>query len=146
MPTAAKLVAAITFAALAYLNAHVFIPSLPEGTQLEWFREITALIGLVCGWLVMGGLVGASYGEAISSGIRTSITVAFFALLGFAIYEMLQRSMSMMYDGPMEAVLAVFDLMFYYGKMMMTLDVIGVLLVGGAVGGVVTEWVGRRLP
>lgn len=146
MPTAAKLVAAIVFAALAYLAAHVFIPSLPEGTQLALFREITAFIGLVCGWLVMGGLVGGSYGEALSSGIRTSITVAFFALLGFAIYEMLQRSMSMMYDGPMEAVLAVFDLMLYYGKMMMTPNVIGVLLVGGVVGGLLAEWVGRRLP
>ncbi|QLQ18429.1 MAG: TrgA family protein [Exiguobacterium profundum] len=31
---------------------------MPEGTQFGWFSEISAGIGFLCGWIVMGGLVG----------------------------------------------------------------------------------------
>ena len=72
------------------------------------------------------------------------MTVVFFTLLGFSIYLMVKKSYKMAYDGPMEAVLGVFQLMMEYGQMMLVPDVLGVLAVGGALGGVVTEWAGRR--
>lgn len=144
MPTAAKLVAAVIFAAVAWLAARAFVPSLPEGTQIGYMPEMCAALGLVIGWLVMGGLVGKGYVEAVGFGIRTSVTILFWATLGFAIYEMILRSTKMMYDGPMQALLGVFDLMIYYGKMMGSPEFIGVLLVGGVLGGVASEWAGRR--
>ena len=49
MPTAAKLAAAVAFALVALLTAQLFIPYLPEGMQLGWFRPITAAIGFVVG-------------------------------------------------------------------------------------------------
>jgi hypothetical protein len=144
MPTAAKLVAAVMFAAVGFLAAQAFVPSLPEGTQIGFLREICAVLGLVIGWLVMGRLVGKGYVEAVGFGIRTSVTVLFWAVLGFSIYEMILRSTKMMYDGPMEALLGVFDLVIYYGKMMGSPEFIGTLLIGGVLGGIAAEWAGRR--
>jgi hypothetical protein len=50
----------------------------------------------------------------------------------------------MLYDGPMEAVLGVFEIMLDYGRMMLQPDVLGVLAVGGILGGMLAEWAGRR--
>jgi len=144
MPTAAKLVAAVMFAAVGFLAAQAFVPSLPEGTQIGFLREICAVLGLIIGWLVMGRLVGKGYVEAVGFGIRTSVTVLFWAVLGFSIYEMILRSTKMMYDGPMEALLGVFDLVIYYGKMMGSPEFIATLLIGGVLGGIAAEWAGRR--
>jgi hypothetical protein len=144
MPTAAKLTAAVAFAIVAYLAAVAFVPHLPEGSQIGLFREITAVIGFGTGWLVMGGLVGHSYRDAAGSGVRTSVTLVFCALLGFSIYLMVKKSFKMIYDGPMEAVLAVFEIMMEYGRMMLVPDVLGVLALGGVLGGIAAEWAGRR--
>jgi hypothetical protein len=144
MPTAAKLVAAVMFAAVGFLAAQAYVPSLPEGTQIGFLREICAMLGLVIGWFVMGRLVGKGYVEAVGFGIRTSVTLLFWAVLGFSIYEMILRSTKMMYDGPMEALLGVFDLVIYYGKMMGSPEFIGTLLIGGVLGGIAAEWAGRR--
>ena len=144
MPTAAKLIAAVVFAIVALIAAITFVPHMPEGSQIGLFRELTAVIGFLVGWFVMGDLVGKGYGEAAGSGLRTSVTVVFFTLLGFSIYLMVKRSYKMVYDGPMDAVLGGFQLMMEYGQMMLVPDVLGVLAVGGALGGVVTEWAGRR--
>lgn len=144
MPTAAKLAAAVAFALVALITAQLYIPQLPEGTKLGHFREITAAIGFVVGWMVAGPLAGRGYRAAAETGVRTAITVVFWALLGFSIYLMIDRSMKMMYDGPMEAVLGVFQLMFEYGRKMMVPEVIGAVLLGGVLGGQFTEWAGKR--
>ncbi|NUB45158.1 TrgA family protein [Fertoebacter nigrum] len=144
MPTAAKLVAAIVFAALGFMAAELFKPAMPEGTQFGLFSPICAGIGLLCGWIVMGPLAGRGTWAAMGSGVRTAATIAFWALLGFSIYEMVLRSMKLRYDGPMEAVLAVFDLMLERGRLMLMPDLLGLLLLGGLLGGVLVEWAGRR--
>lgn len=145
MPTAAKLVAAVVFAIVAAIAALLYIPGLPEGSQTGWFIEISATVGLIVGWRAMGRLAGKGYTTAISSGIRSSVTTAFWLVLGFSINEMIYRATKMRYGGsPMEAVLAVFDLMLYYGRLMLTPEVLGTLLIGGIVGGLITEWASRR--
>ena len=146
MPTAAKLVAAVLFALLAAAGAVLYIPLLPEGTQTGWLIPGGAGLGLICGWLVMGANVGRSYGEAVATGLRTIVTTVFFAVLLFAIYVMIMRSMHMLYKGPLEALLAVFAIMLEYGKRMVDRTFIGTLALGGAIGGVIAEFVGRRWP
>jgi hypothetical protein len=144
MPTAAKLVAAALFAVLAVVAAEVFRPLLPEGTQTGWLLPSCAAIGLICGWRIMGRLVGKGYSAAMSSGMRTSVTVLFWATLAFSIYTMIYRSTKMLYDDAGEAVLAVFDLMLGYGKLMLDAPFIAVVLVGGLICGALTEYAGRR--
>ncbi|MDO8984330.1 TrgA family protein [Cypionkella sp.] len=144
MPTASKLVAAVAYALLGFLAALTFVKYLPDGTPLGYFREITAAIGFIVGWLVMGKLTRKGYREAINSGLVTALLLVFWALLAFSLYFMVRKSMRMMYDGPMEAVLGVFQLMFDYGKMLLVPDMLGVILVGGIVAGLVCEWAGKR--
>lgn len=144
MPTASKLVAAIMFALLGFVAAQTFVKYLPEGTPLGSFREITAAIGFIVGWLYMGKLTRRGYREAINSGLVTAILLVFWALLAFSLYFMLKKSMRMMYDNPMEAVLGVFQLMLDYGKMLLVPDMLGVILLGGVIAGLITEWAGKR--
>ncbi|MBP9185031.1 MAG: TrgA family protein [Fuscovulum sp.] len=144
MPTAAKLVAAVCFALVGWLAANAHIPALGESATFGLFREITALIGVIVGWGTMGRLVGQGYGEAVGSGLRTAVTLAFFALLGFSTYQMVQESTKMVYDGPMDAVLGIFEFMMDNGRKMLTPGVLGILGIGGAVAGLLSEWASRR--
>ncbi len=144
MPTTAKLVAAVLFALIGWLAANAHVPALGEGAAIGRFREIAALIGLVVGWGTMGSLVGKGYSDAIGSGLRTSITLVFFALLIFSTWLMFKQTEKMAYDGPMEAVLGVFAFMLEHGRKMLTPGVLGVLVIGGAGAGLLTEWASRR--
>ncbi len=144
MPTTAKLVAAVIFALIGWLAANAHIPSLGENPAIGRFREISALIGLAVGWGTMGSLVGKGYADAVGSGLRTSVTLVFFALLIFSTVLMFRETARMTYAGPMEAVLGVFQIMLDHGRRMLVPGVLGVLIVGGALGGVLTEWASRR--
>lgn len=144
MPTAAKLFASLAFALVAFVAAELFKPAMPEGTQFGYFSFINAGIGLLCGWRIMGTLTGHGYKPAMASGVRTSVTILFWAVLGFSINEMIHRSMKMRYDGPFEAVVGVFDLAFEYLILMGRADFIGALVIGGALGGALAEWAGKR--
>jgi len=144
MPTAAKLFAAVAFAIIAFFTAEVFKPAMPEGTAFGPFSFVCAFFGLLCGWLLMGGLAGHGMVQAAGSGIRTSLTTLFFVLIFFSIYEMVLLSMKLRYDGPTQAILGAFDLAGGYIKKMGRTDFLLVLLGGGALGGMLTEWANRR--
>jgi hypothetical protein len=144
MPTAAKLVAAIVFAALAYLAAEVYKVGVPERTVWGVFNVICAAVGALCGWFVMGRLAGRGYGAAMGYGLRTTVTFVFWIVVGFSIYQMILRSMNLRYGGPMEAIVGTFDLMIEYGQSMATGMMIATLLTGGVVAGAIVEWAGRR--
>ncbi len=146
MPTAAKLVASVLFAALSFFVADLYRQGITDGTQTAYLLPGAAAIGLVCGWRVMGRLVGKGMGDALGSGIRTALTIVFFSLLFFSIYEMVVVSTKGLYDGPMEAVLAIFDIMLKYGRGLITPEVLGTIFVGGSLAGMATEWADRRWP
>lgn len=144
MPTAAKLIAAIGFALLGYVAAELVKTHMPEGTQFGAFSAVCGAIGLLCGWLVMGGLVGDGWVRAMGYGMRVSVTLVFWALLFFSIYEMVRRATKLRYDGPMEAITAVFAIGIEYGRILVAPDILAVLLIGGGLLGVISEWSARR--
>lgn len=144
MPTAAKFFAAVAFGIVGWLAATCYIPLLPENTSTGFFREIVAALGLFIGWLTLGPAVGKGYVDAISLGLRTSLFVVFWALLGFSTYYMVLRSTKMLYKDAGEAVLDVPILMLHYGKLMGDVAFIGVLVVGGILGGLAAEFAARR--
>lgn len=144
MPTAAKLTAAVIFAILGFFAVQLYLPHLPQELPVGLLRESAAVLGIIIGWRVMGRLAGRGYIEAVGSGIRTSVALVFWALLLFAIQLMIKRAFKMMYEGPMEALIGVFSLMLEYGRALWAADVLALLLLGGALGGIVTEWAGKR--
>jgi hypothetical protein len=144
MPTAAKAMAAVSFAVVGWLTANAYVPNMPVPTSVGFFRELMAALGLIVGWQVMGNSVGKGYIGAIGSGWKTMIVLVFFALLLFGIYEMLQLSVKMRYDGPMEAVIDVFHRMLERSGPLLSAGVLGVMAVGGGLAGMLTENASRR--
>lgn len=144
MPTMTKLTAAVLFAAVAYLAAEAFKPGMPEGTQWGQFLPISAAIGLLCGWFVMGKLSGQGYRASAGYGVRTSVTLAVWALFIFSIVLMVRKAFRKRYDGPMEAVVDIFALMLEHGQIALTMPVLAVLGIGGVLGGLLSEWARRR--
>ena len=144
MPTAAKLIAALCFSCVGWLAANAHIPALGPSANYGAFREICAMLGLIIGWRVMGTRVGKGYYDAMGSGLVSSVALAFFALLGFSTYMMVLQSTKMVYDGPMDAVLGAFQYMMDNARAMMTVGVLGILIIGGALGGYLSEWTARR--
>ncbi len=65
-------------------------------------------------------------------------------MLGFCIYLMVLQSMNMRYDGPMEAVIGVFELIIEQGRFLGAPKLIATLIVGGIFGGLATEWASKR--
>jgi hypothetical protein len=144
MPTAAKLVAAIAFAIVGAIAAHLFLPVLPEGTPPGYLREVSALFGLVCGWRIMGRRVGKGMGEAAGSGILTAVCLLFWVMLFFSGFTMIRRSMRMLYDGPVDALLGAMSIMFDYGKLLAAPATPVALLIGGVLAGWLAEATRRR--
>lgn len=144
MPTAAKLFAAFAFAALAFFAAEVFKPHMSEGTQFGAFVPISALIGLVSGWRVMGPAAGQGNWLAVNNGIKTSVCMLMLALIIFSIEGMLVLAFRRAYDGPMDAIIGIFGVGVDYLLQVLVWDVLAVLLIGGALGGLLSEWAARR--
>lgn len=144
MPTAAKLVAALAFALLGYLAAELFKDAMPERTVWGYFNLVSAGIGLLCGWIIMGDLVGHGYQASSGYGLRTMIQAVAWVIIAFSIYEAVKRSTKLRYDGPMEAVLGMFDLALEYLVKLGTAPMIGTLLLGGLLGGILAEWAHRN--
>lgn len=145
MPTAARLFAAIAFTVVAFLASESFKPLLPEGFDPGHMSTVNAVVGFLSGWLVMGRLAGGGYRAAIGSGVRTSAIMVFYALLIHGIYEMLRNAMGMKYDGPMDAIIGVFELIGEYGLMAVkSPEVMITLIVGGVLAAWLSEWAGRQ--
>lgn len=144
MPTGAKLIAAVAFAIVGWMAALAYIPQLPESTRTGYFPQIMAALGFVLGWITLGPHMGRGYSEAASLGLRTSLLLVFWGLLGFAIYFMVQRSTKMIYDNAGVAALDVPMLMLQYGKLMGSMELIATLTLGGLLGGMAAEFTNRR--
>ena len=139
MPTGAKLTGAIWFFGVGYLAAVFVLDTFPPETPARFFPLSIALIGLWQGWYVAGGNAGLGMGAAIGNGVRTSVQIAFFGLLIFALRTMFLRSANLRYDGPGEAAIAALDLFLEYALQSLTAPVWGTLILGGILGGIVVE-------
>ncbi|MFN3938352.1 MAG: TrgA family protein [Gemmobacter sp.] len=144
MPTAAKLVAALCFAAVAFFAAEMYKNAAPPETQWGRFTIIATAVGALIGWSVMGGLVGRGYYRAAGYGIRTSATIVFWLILGFSIYEMVLRSARRQYDGVFNAIEGTFDIILVNGATLLRPEPLIVLVIGGILGGMCAEWANRQ--
>jgi len=148
MPTAAKLVAAIAFGFVAFLAAHLYALSVPNGRPVGVLREVSAVVGVLCGWFVMGPFAHRARGsvEAMGTGIRTSLTIVVWVVLIFACADMLDRAVKGRYDTPLDALLGVFEQALVLLPNLAKPDVLGVLLLGGLFAGALAQWAGKRWP
>ena len=144
MPTGAKAMSAAAIAVLGWLTAHVYVANMPEVEAVGSVREIVALIGAIVGWKVMGPSVGKGYLESAAAGLKTMVVLVFVSLMSIGLYEMLQNSWKMRYEGPLEAMVDVFALMLDRAPTLGTFNVLVVMVVGGIIGGLLAENANRR--
>ncbi|EBA07362.1 TrgA family protein [Sagittula stellata] len=144
MPTAARLVAAICLAVVAWFASEAVKQLFPEGTNFGSFDTVNVSIGLLIGWFVLGARSGRGYASGISNGFTSVIALTFWALFVQATYEMVNRSFRRFYDSPFEAIGSIFEIGMDYGLKMLDPTVIVTLLIGGIVSGLVAEVAGQR--
>lgn len=146
MPTAGKLVAAVMFAGLGALVTFLIIPLFPEGTDFEWFLPGNALIGMMAGWIVAGSRAGKGYRNALSYGLTAMVSMVAWALLIYSTIDMVERSLRKLYDGPVEAVVSIFELGVDYLRVAASLEVVLFLVIGSLICGLVTDFFAQRFP
>lgn len=144
MPTGGKLIGALVFAALAYFITDLVKPLLPEGTQVGKFSPINALIGLAMGWTILGRGAGKTYRQAFGYGFTTLAATAFWCILFWAGMEMLDRSMRLFYDGPVQALQEMAALFVEYAKLIAVQSVILPAVIGTVFVSWFTEFFARR--
>lgn len=144
MPTAGRLFGAIPLAALAWLVSMMLIPLLPEGMQPGRMPVTNVVIGLLMGWIVLGGRAGRGWSSGIGAGLTAVAALIFWSLLWHGGSEMISRSLNRRYDGPAEAVIATFEIMIDYGALLLNPQILGALIGGGIVVGLIAEFAGQR--
>ena len=144
MPTAAKLVAALSFAFLAWVVCIVVEGLLPEAQRIGRLYSVSIGMGAICGWMVSGAAPRATMIEAATTGLRTATITTICALLAFAVGTMLQIAMRGLYGGLMDALLDIFNEFIDFGAMILNLPTLATIAIGGLIAGMVTEAAGRR--
>jgi hypothetical protein len=144
MPTAAKLVCAFGMGVLGWVASEQVVPLMPEGTNFGYFFIVNLGLGLVCGWVVLGTRVGRGYYESIMAGLTGMSALVFWALFFQSLNEMLRQAFERHYDGPVEAVVAIFSIAIDFGRDLIDFNLISVLVVGGMIVGICGEWASRR--
>jgi len=144
MPTFARLTGAICFGLLAVYFAYSASPYFPEAKQPYFWFPLNAAVGVVCGWIIAGARPGRGYLTGIGAGITTGFAVIFWVFFLMSFYDMIKKSLRKSYDGPIEAVINVFQLMVDWLQVFAVADLGLLMLIGSAVAGFLVEFVGKR--
>lgn len=147
MPTAAHLVAALVLAAVGWFASELVKPVIEAETGRSAFGRLSLInlvIGALCGWIVIGKRAGRGLSAGIGNGITGVAALVFWALFVQAVAEMVNRSLARRYDGPMEAIIAVFELMLEYAAFLADAQVLIALAGGALLAGLAAEAAARR--
>ena len=145
MPTAGKATGAVLFALLAIIVARLAGPAFPASIPPDPAQLVAAGFGALTGWRIVGRGARSANGAA-ARGLTTAVAAAFWTLLFGATWLMLRRSLRGIYEDPIEALGDVAQLMVELARSLLDPVAAATLLVGGAVAGLVTAAVARRLP
>jgi len=144
MPTMARLVGAILYAALAWYVSELIKPFFEDGFDPGYFSEVNAVVGLYIGWTIAGSRGGTGYMNAVSYGLTATVAMTLLGLFVHSSYDMIQRSLRKQYDGPVEAVVNIAELGLEHAKTMAQPEVLIPLVAGGVLAALVVEFTGRR--
>ncbi|MEX0349631.1 MAG: TrgA family protein [Paracoccaceae bacterium] len=144
MPDAARLVAATCMALIAFIVSGQIIPLMPEGLDFGYFTYVNIGLGILVGWVVMGKRAGKGITNAINNGVTGIVVLLFWGLFVQGCYEMFRQAMRNRYDGPFEAIGAIFRIAIDYGYTIAVPNIIWTLVIGGILAGLATEFAWRR--
>ncbi|CUH82054.1 hypothetical protein TRM7557_03727 [Tritonibacter multivorans] len=144
MPTAARLVAALSLAALAYVVTMLLPPLLPEGTNFSKVTWVNVGLGVIWGWWLMGTRIGRGFVAAVNNGVTGAAVLMLSGLFVQGAAKMFNQAHRRIYDDPFEALADIFVLALDYFFVIAVPHVLITLLIGGVLSGLLTENAGRR--
>lgn len=144
MPTAARLIAALGLACLAFVVTGQIIPLFPEGKDFGYFLQINLALGIAVGWVLMGPRGGRGLVPAINNGLTGMAVLMFWGLFTYGCIEMVKLAMRHRYGGPFEALIAIFEIGFEYFMIVLQTNIVLTLVFGGIAVGLITEVAARR--
>ncbi|UWR69886.1 TrgA family protein [Phaeobacter inhibens] len=144
MPTAARLIAALSMALVAIAVSFLIMPLMPEGTAFGYFVPFNAALGVLIGWVWVGRHVGRGVVNAINNGLTGAALLVLWGLFFQGAWEMFRLAMRNRYDGPFEALSAIFVIGLDFFFVMAVPHVLLALVIGGISCGLVTENAARR--
>ena len=144
MPTAARFVAAICLAALAFIVSEQIKPLFDEDKAFGFFTHINVVIGLVIGWQVIGSRAGRGMMSGFNNGLTGGIILLFWGLLIHSAIRMIEISMRGRYEGAFDAVAGMFNIMSDNALLIATPLILGTLLVGAIASGLLAEITSKR--
>lgn len=144
MPTAARLVGAVTLSGACGIMVLVLIAVYPnDGLEgdLPLLLGIFMGIGLVIGWLSLGARLSDPRNETsgFALGLRAAAACVFWILVMVGFLTMLDRIRDFSYREPTEAVLDIFNTAMIYTVYLMNWKVAGTAAVLGAMAGILTK-------
>ncbi|SDW48901.1 hypothetical protein SAMN05444358_101973 [Ruegeria halocynthiae] len=144
MPTASRLVAALCLLVIAFLVSSMIIDNGEEGKSYGSFTYVNMVLGIVCGWVIMGKRAGRGWTAGVNNGLTGVVALVFWGLFVQGTYEMFSQAMRHRFGGPFEALLAIFKIGVGYGEQLLTPEILITLGIGAVVSGVLTEIAVRR--
>jgi hypothetical protein len=147
MPDAARLVAAICLAGVAFflsgLVQETYVAARGE-TSFGWFTPVNVVIGLLVGWIAMGPRAGRGVSAAITNGVTGVFLLVLWGLFVQACNEMTRLAMRNRYDDAFEAIAAIFRIGAEWGLLLLNAPILLTMAAGACVSGLLTEMAWRR--
>ncbi|NVO55003.1 TrgA family protein [Rhodobacteraceae bacterium B1Z28] len=144
MPSASRLVAAVCLMVVAFLVSSMIIENGDEGKDYGYFTLVNIALGWVCGWMIMGKRAGKGWTAGVNNGLTGVASLVFWGLFVQGCYEMFRLAMRNRYDGPFQALKAIFEIGVDYGRLLLVPEILVTLAVGAVVAGLATEEASRR--
>lgn len=143
MPNAPSLFAALSLAIIAFIVSGQIMPLFEEGKDFGYFTHVNMIIGIIVGWKVLGPRSGAGMTPGITLGITGVFVMVFWALFVQGCYEMFRLAMRNRYDGPFEAIMAIFEIGYEYAVLIAQPNILATLAFGALITGALTEYISR---
>ncbi|GIT91911.1 hypothetical protein JANAI62_23680 [Jannaschia pagri] len=150
MPTPAKLVCAVLFAALSWWVADTIVrETLPEGVRVGRFREWVGLAGVFIGWKLIGKTCsgplnkGTTITVAITAGLAGALVLTVGGLLMNSFVTMIGESLDRTYTEVGQAATAWMQFLWKDAQTVANPLVLGTLYGGGALVGLIGGITGR---
>ncbi len=144
MPTAGRLAGAVIFALFGWYIGGIAGPFFPEANPPDYLIPMCAFFGLIIGWTVCGSRAGNGYRLAVSNGLTSAGAFSFCVLGALAFNGMISNALRNRYDGPMDAIAGMFELMLEQGRNFFDIPFLATVIVGGIVCALIAEFFGKR--
>ncbi len=144
MPTAAKFIAAVYFAALTWFVSGLVVTLFADGIIGPRFSLVNAGIGLVIGWVFLGRRMSAGMVNALGLGFTTAAAILLWCTFFQSFAQMIERSYHKVYKTPVEALVDVFRIMIDNAHVIGVPVILVPLGIGGLLGGFLVEIVSRN--